>query len=78
MSNNTVKLTVEEFSRYIQNKRDFYDAMVSNGYYLPKFKSSIITEEYMQSIFQGKTFCPRFVDIKISPCPRPPNKDVLI
>ena len=50
MSNNTVNLTVEEFSCYIQNKRDFYDAMVLNGYYLFKFKSSMITEDYMRDI----------------------------
>ena len=74
----TVKMTVDEFSRYIVNKRDYYDAMVSNGYYLPKYKSSIITEEYMQDVFKGKIFCPRFADIKMLPCPRPPNKDVLI
>ena len=47
MSNNpaTIKVTVDDFSKYIASKRDFYDAMVSNGYYMPKYKTTMITEE---------------------------------
>ena len=47
MSNNpaTIKVTVDYFSRYIANKRDFYDAMVVNGYYMPKYKTTMITDE---------------------------------
>ena len=31
-----IRVTVDDFSRYIASKCDFYDAMVANGYYLPK------------------------------------------
>ena len=37
MSNNpaTIKVTVDDFSKYIASKRDFYDAKVANGYTCP-------------------------------------------
>ena len=73
-----VKMTVDEFSRVVANRRDLYEACVRNGYYLPKIKSTMVTEEYMRNVISGKAFCPKFEDIKMLPCPRPPNIDVLI
>ena len=65
MSNNpaTIKVTVDDFSKYITSKRDSYDAMVANGYYMPKYKTTMITEEYMRDILGGKTFCPHYKDV---------------
>ena len=45
---------------------------------MPKFKTTMITEDYMRNVISGKAFCPKFEEIKMLPCPRPPNKDVLI
>ena len=73
-----IKVTVDDFSKYIANKRDFYDAMVANGYYMPKYKSTMITEDYMRDILGGKTFCPHYKDVKLLPCPRPPQVDMLL
>ena len=73
-----VHMTVEEFSKLVQNRRDLYEAVVRNGFYLPKIKSTMITEEYMRNVISGRAFCPRFEDVKMLPCPRPPNVDVLI
>ncbi len=42
-----VKMTVDEFSKVVANRRDLYEACVRNGYYLPKIKTTIITEEYI-------------------------------
>ena len=38
----------------------------------------MITEEYMRNVITGKAFCPKYSEIKMLPCPRPPNKDVLL
>ena len=73
----TTQMTVDQFSQYIRNRKDMYEACVQNGFYLPKIKSNMITEEYMRNVMQGKAFCPRFKDIKMLPCPRPPNKELL-
>ena len=73
----TVSMTVNEFSKLVQNRHDLYEALLRNGYYLPKFKTTMITEEYMRNVITGKAFCPKYADIKMLPCPRPPNKEVL-
>ena len=38
----------------------------------------MITEVYLRNVLTGKTFCPKFSDVKLRPCPRPPSKEVLL
>lgn len=71
-------LTVDDFSKYIQNKRDLYEACQRNGFYLPKQKTSMVTEEYMRQIIQGNSWCPLYKKLVLLPCPRPPSKAVLL
>ncbi len=54
----TIRVTVDDFSRYIASKRDFYVAMLANGYYLPNYKSTMITEDYMRDIVGGRKLLP--------------------
>jgi len=42
-----VSHSLEDVKRIIGNKADLYEAAVRNGWYLPKYKSSIITEDYI-------------------------------
>ena len=42
-----LKMTVDEFSKVVANRRDLYEACVRNGYYLPKIKTTMVTEDYM-------------------------------
>ena len=72
------KVTVEELSKHIQNRLYLYEAVLRNEYYLPKIKSTMITEAYLYNVMNGKTFCPKFQDIKLKPCPRLPSKEVLL
>jgi hypothetical protein len=51
---------------------------VRNQFYLPHESSSIITEEYLQGIVDGKRFDPRYPDIPLLAAPSLPTKDVLI
>ena len=46
----TTTLTVDDFLKYIQNKRDLYEACERNGYYLPRLKTTMVTEEYMRQV----------------------------
>ena len=69
---------MEEVKNIIGNKADLYDTAIRNGWYLPKYKSSIITEEYITNVITGKVYCPKFSEIKLVPCPRPPDKEVLL
>ena len=54
----TTTLTVDAFSQLINNKRDLNEACVRNGYYLPKLKSSVVTEEYMRLVMNGNPSVP--------------------
>ena len=77
----TKKLTdhsMEEVKSIIGSKADLYEAAVRNGWYMPKYKSSIITEDYITNVITGKLFCPRYEEIRLSPCPKPPDKQVLL
>ncbi len=47
------KMTVDEVSKLIVNKRDLYEACQRNAYYLPRYKSSMITEEWLRAIIGG-------------------------
>lgn len=72
------KLTVQEFSSKIADKRDLYEACLRNGWYLPSLKSSIVTESYLMGVIDGRLWCPKFSDIRLLPCTRPPSKDILL
>ena len=69
---------LDEVKRIIGGKADLYEAAIRNGWYLPKYKSTIITEHYLQSVIFGKMYCPKFAEIRLVPCPRPPDKDTLL
>ena len=77
-SSNQVQITVNEFNAVVKNRRDLYEAVVRNGYYLPKYKSSMVTEDYMRNVFMGKEFCLKYSEVRQLPCPRPPTVDVLL
>ncbi len=61
----TTTLTVDAFSELIRNKKDLYEACVRNGFYLPKLKSPMVTEDYMRHVMTGKAFCPKYKEIKM-------------
>jgi hypothetical protein len=69
---------LEEVKRIIGGKADLYEAAVRNGWYLTKMKSSIITEDYITGVITGKFYCPRFEENRLVPCPRSPDKSILI
>ena len=70
--------SAEELKGMIGSKADLYDAAVRNRWYLPKFKSSIITEDYITNVITDKVFCPKYEDIRLILCPRPPDKSLLL
>ena len=77
-SNSNTAHNLDEVKRIIGGKADLYEAAVRNGWYLPKYKSTIITEQYLQSVIFGKVYCPKYSEIRLVPCPRAPDKDTLL
>jgi hypothetical protein len=78
MTSRMTEHSAEELKGIIGSKADLYDAAVRNGWYLPKYKSSIITEDYITNVITGKVFCPKYENIRLTPCPRPPDKSLLL
>lgn len=71
-------LTVNQFADKIKCKRDLYEALIRNGYFLPSIKSSVVSEKYLVGILEGNIYCPKIESIKLKGCPSPPSKEVLI
>ena len=71
-------VTAEELTKVISGKHELYEAAIRNGFYLPKFKSGILNETYITDVVCGRVYCPLFKDIRLLPCPRPPDKETLI
>ena len=72
------QLSVKAFAQKVRSKADLYEALVRNGYYLPKLKSSMVSEHYLVNVMDKTYWCPRAEDIRVRMCPRQPHKDVLI
>ncbi len=78
MTGRMTEHSAEELKGIIGSKADLYDAAIRNGWYLPKYKSSIVTEDYITNVITGKVFCPKYENIRLIPCPRPPDKSLLL
>jgi len=50
---------VSDISKAIGNKAELYEAALRNGFYLPKIKCSIITEDYIYGVLIGNMLCPK-------------------
>ena len=72
-----IVLTKESIEHF-QSKSELYEAAIRNGWYLPKRKSSIVSEEYITEVICGKYYCPKFADVGLLPCPKPPSKRDLV
>jgi hypothetical protein len=77
-ANNTVQHSASEVQAHIQGKFDFYFAAIRNGFYLPKRKSSIVTEAYIEDVIHKRVLCPMYDQVRLKPCPTPPDKETLI
>ena len=56
---------------------DLYNMALRNGFYLPKRKSAAINESMLFNILQGHYWCPKFQEIRLQSCLKPPMKEVL-
>ena len=71
-------LSVKEFAQKVACKADLYEAVLRNGYHLPRPKCSLVTENYLIGVMDATFWCPKAESIRLRPCPRPPPKSVLI
>ena len=53
-------LTLEEAKELVKTKEHLYKAMIRNRWFLPSYKSSIITQDYIKGVREEKVWCPKF------------------
>ena len=57
---------------FFANKADLREKMERAGYYLPN--ESFADISYMSGVLDGSRWAPKYTDVKLRPCPRPPPK----
>ena len=61
----------------VANVPEMYDALERNGLFLPKLTSKICTRDFLRQIKAGTTYCPRYADLKLLPCPKKPSSNAV-
>jgi hypothetical protein len=69
------QLSMQQAALLVNNRFDYHNACVKNGYRMPHVKSALCTLEFMKEIRAGVTWVPKLTDIKLAPCPNPPSTD---
>ena len=59
-------------------KDEKYEANVRNGFYMWHFNSSINTVKNIQEVKEGRMNVPRYEEVRLRPCPKPPLKSFVI
>ena len=72
------KIAVEEIQAVVGSKEEFWCCLVKNGWYLPKYKSTIIKIEYLMQVLDGTLWVPMFEEVRLRPCPLKPPKTLLM
>ena len=71
------KMSSKAFSEFVMGLDDLYDMTVRNGFFLPKKSSSAVNEVMLYNVLQGNYWCPKYKDLKLQPCVKPPVNEVM-
>ena len=70
---------VEKKSVKARSKPSEYEAMLRNGFILPKLNSTIVNKIYMYRVKSNLEYCPHTLDIKVYKiCINPPSKEFML
>lgn len=59
-------------------KEEKYEANVRNGLYMWNYKCSMNTVQNIQEVKEGNIYVPRYDEVRLKPCPKPPQKNFVI
>ena len=69
------QLSMQQAALLVNNRFDYHNACVKNGYHKPNVKTALCTLEFMKEVRTGVNWVPKLTDIKLAPCPNPPSTD---
>ena len=55
-----------------------HEVLVRNGWHLPGKGGHWLTKKVMLAMYRYEIYCPSYLDLKPRPCPRPPQRAVLV
>ena len=67
----------EEDKSVVLSKRFLHEALTRKGWFLPKKSGGFVTLRYLDAVFKGTYWVPRYADVILAPCPRPPEIKIL-
>lgn len=70
-------ITIKEASKFVLDKKDYYEACVRNSYRLPTIQSPIVTKMFLFHVHTGVVWVPKLNEIKLCPCPRAPPTEIV-
>lgn len=76
MSSQTI--SIDKAKSMIRSKDELYDILTRNRYYLPSPKCQLVTVDYLMEVMQGNVWVPKFPDIRLLPCPKPPIRKYIL
>ena len=62
----------------VSSLKQYHEILVRNGWMLPPLKSPFVTLEYLHGVRQQKYYCPRYEDVRLAPCPQPPQRTAIL
>jgi hypothetical protein len=71
------EILAQEAAQFIATRRDLWEAMHRDGWYLPKL-SAAVTLAYMEAVRARRVWCPRYADVRLRPCLVPPPTKQLL
>ena len=69
-----MEITATAAKQLINDKKTYHEAVQRNGFVMPNIRARICTIEYFEGVRKGLIYAPRFTDLILRPCPRPPSK----
>ena len=60
------------------SKHYLHEALTRKGWFLPSVKGSFVNVKYLDSVFRGKVWTPKYCELRMAPCPTPPDTRVLL
>jgi hypothetical protein len=65
-------------SHFFKTKADFHEALHQNGIFTPAQDSSICTVKWLDKVYYGEQWCPRYEELQLRPCTRKPLKALFL
>ena len=65
-------ISSKESAQLVKEKKDYYNALERHGFRLPTYKCSLITRLFLEQVREGQVYCPKYKDLILRSCVKPP------